>query len=275
MTPKQKKGSELVTLHSTVGAFDRWLQSIQAIGVYEARLHVTEDGLRVQARDASNVAMVRARYPDDATRGYEPAGDPAEVGINIPWFHTVLDGWDPEAALEIEIHDHRIWLTEIGSGHDTTFNESTIDAGYVRDDPPFQSVADHDYDYEAVVSEVDGFRLAVRSADQVADSLKVIPRDGAVLVKADGDTSHVTAEIKATTHDTDAFDDAHGCHLSTDYLLDICEAIEAVDPPNNLVLAWSDKDPLYLNSNGARSDWRCCVEWALAPRIPAGSGVDT
>jgi proliferating cell nuclear antigen len=225
--------------------------------VDEAIVTATEDGLRVRAVDAANVAMVDMELDAGACASYQADGQ--ELGLDLDRLESVIGMADSGDVVHIELDEETNKL-DIGFGG-LSFTMALLDVDSIRQRP---DIPELDLPGTFVVEGRDIGR-AITAADLCSDHIAIEAVDESLCrVEAEGDTDDVVVRFDGEDLLSGQFegDEAGRSLFSLEYLAEMSGPIGSDTPVSLLV---GQEKPLKLKYS--RADGDCSVLHMLAPRI--------
>jgi proliferating cell nuclear antigen len=246
---------------ATVDTLEDFFEPIDPL-VDECKVHLNDDGLRVQAVDPANVAMGDLRLDADAFESYEVRIDDddadAVIGINLERFLDVVGFGDSGELVHLQLNQATRKLdVQVGS---IEYTLALIDPDSIRQEPDLP-----DLDLNAEIA-IEGGDLgqAVDAAELVSDHVTfgVDAGDGVFYAEADGDTDdvHVVHE-REDLIDLEIGGGARSLY-SLDYVSDLSGAI---DSDAEVTIELGDQYPFIWHYSVAEGHGQ--VTYLLAPRI--------
>ncbi|WP_254766091.1 DNA polymerase sliding clamp [Salinilacihabitans rarus] len=223
--------------------------------VDECKIHLEEDGLRIQAIDPATVAMVDLSLEAAAFESYEADG--GLIGVDLSRLEDIAGMADAGQLVELELDEETRKLHIQIDGLEYTL--ALIDPDSIRQEPDIP-----DLDLPArVVLEGKDVNRAVKAADMVSDhiALGVDDADEAFYVDAEGDTDDVHLELTSADLIDLQVGTAHSL-FSLDYLKDMNKAIPA---DAEVTLDLGEEFPVEIYFDFAEGQGQ--VTYVLAPRI--------
>lgn len=264
----------------TSGAPIRAWAKIADQTVDEARLHVTDDGLRITANEPAMVMMVDYEFHAEGFKRYELDGDEFVFGLDldqltsaISWARKRGDG-DP---VSIDIFEEparmRVSVTRPDQGMKRVTEWFGIDPEAIRPEP---ELPDLDLPNKADPQP----RALHEAVDVIDEDMAWVTRDGQQLVIATTDGSRrldgeqLVDDDEPDATDTIYFpdcawsDDGNGDGASSLFSMDYLESITAgikCAKMDHVTLHWGEEFPVRFAFE--QSDWGISGQYMLAPRI--------
>jgi len=222
--------------------------------VDECKLRLNEDGVKIRACDAANVAMADVSLPERAFESYEADG--GVIGINLDRLQDVLSMGSSGDLVHLELNEETRKLHIEIDG--LSYTLALIDPDLIRKEPDIP-----DLDLPADVA-FEGSELsrAVSAADLVGDhvSLSADPDEQTFVVGAEGDTDDVDLVLGNDELATADVGEAAESLFSLDYLKDMARPIGS-----DVIVSFrlgTEMPVKFRYTNGEAS-----VQHLLAPRI--------
>jgi proliferating cell nuclear antigen len=238
-----------------VGHLQEVVDAVNAV-VEECRIHLTTDGLVIQAVDPANVAMINEQVSADAFEAYDT--DCGEIGVRLDPLDEILgiaDNDDDLIQFDYDAQTRKIQITV----NAVEYTLALIDPDSIRQEP---DIPDLDLPASVGVEQSD-LKQAVRAADMVSDHIKlrVDEHEQCFIAEAEGDTDDVEFELSADDLEEASFGAASSL-FSLDYLKDLRKPV----PKDTIVqMDMGEEFPVKLHFEMA--DETVDVEYMLAPRI--------
>ena len=243
--------------------------------VDEAKVRVTDDGLRSRAVDPANVGMADVTFPPEAFDQYDFGGDYV-AGMNLKRLRTSVgfahkgqgpDGGDPVTwTLSPEFRKTQVEVSKEDGAMTMQERWSTIDPDSVRQEPDLPDID--------LVAQADPstktLRDGVRYLKQQFPSDHVVLRPDnddptTLLLESEGDTSDATLRFPESVYpDSGATGGEPRALYSLDYLYDMVNAIH-LSRMDKVTLNWGPEFPVKLHFQS--EDWGAEGTFMLAPRI--------
>jgi len=239
---------------AVVDTIEDYIEPVSAL-VDEARLHTTDEEVRIAAVDPANVAMVDTRLRASAFESYQASGE--TVGLNLDAFEDVLGLGDSDALLNIAL-DHQTRKLNLAVGA-IEYTQALINPETIRSEPDIPALELPN----TVTLTVDDLAHAVAAADLADHHMRigVDATDTAVWFEAEGDTDTVTT----TYHDDDLLDarivEETRSLFSLDYLTDI---VGAMPDDAEVQLRLGSEMPVKMRYG--YSEGHATVECVVSPR---------
>lgn len=245
---------------ATVDTLEDFFKPIDPL-VNECKVHLNDDGLRVQAVDPANVAMGDIRLDADAFESYEVGiddDDDAIIGLNLERLLDVVGFGDSGELVHLELNQVTRKLdVQVGS---IEYTLALIDPDSIRQEP---DLPDLDLNAEIVIEGGDLGKV-VDAAELVSDhvTLGVDAGRETFYGDADGDTDDVhVAHEREDLIDLETGGGARSLY-SLDYVSDLSGAI---DSDSEVTIELGDEFPFMWHYSVAEG--RGQVTYLLAPRI--------
>lgn len=164
--------------------FTNFLKAISIVD--EARLHITNDGLKVTAVEPSNVVMVIANVKRESLLTLNGEGI---FGIEVKKLLDFAKLLNPTSNVEIKFGDEMRLVSE-----NINFSTAVIDEKSVRRDP---KIPDEAIKHFTVKARVDAreFRRAVKIARSIDETVE-IGRDQSLFVRASSELEKVKIQLE-------------------------------------------------------------------------------
>ncbi len=229
----------------------------------EARIHLSEGGVRILLVDPANVVMRDGDYPASLFESYNTSE--GRIGIDLNDLRDVIKMAGSDDLIHLELEAGKLNISMDG----LEYTLALIDPESIREEP---ELPDLELPARFTIKQRE-LKRANKAADMVSDHVAVEarnPADGerAIIVKADGDTD----DVKLTwTEDKDDIEDvmlpaageAFDSLFSLDYMKDIVRNISA---DTDIEVELGDEFPIWLRHN-IDDDGETVVNTMLAPRI--------
>ena len=270
---------DAVLLILTSGAPIRAWATIAAQTVDEARLHVTDDGLRITANDPANVVMVDYEFHAEGFKRYELDGDKFVFGLDLDQFTSTID-WARKRGdgdpVSIDVFEDptrmRVSVTRPDQGMKRVTEWFGIDPEGIRPEP---EVPDLDLPNKADPQP----RALHEGIDVIDEDIAWVTRDGQKLVIATTDGSHSLDGKQLVDDEPDVTDtvyfpncawseDEGGDGASTLFSMDYLESVTAgvkQAKMDHVTVHWDEEFPVRFAFE--QSDWGISGQYMLAPRL--------
>lgn len=206
------------TFHTAIqgGTIRTVLTTLRAI-VDEARIHIDEDGISVQAIDRANVAMDDL----DLTAAFESYdASPGVIGVDLDRFADAVGMANADDLVQLSLDERTRKLLIHVDGLEVTM--ACINAKTIRAEP---DSPEFDLPAEVTLSR-DALDRGVKAAGMVSDhvTLRMDEATEQFLIEAEGDTDEVSLEIDSEDLDTVTVADAQAV-FSLDYMNNLVRSI--------------------------------------------------
>lgn len=246
------------------GPLNSLIDGVHAL-VDEARFRFTEDGLRVTAVDAANIAMTDLHLERTAFKTYP---DPEElsgtvvVGVDLSRLSDITGMADAAQILRFEIDPDSGTFDAFVD--DFEYTSGLLDAASIRHEPDLP-----DLDLPVVAMfEAGDLKRGLKAADLVDDQVEILTRSGSgeLLVVADGDTDEVELRLRPGEELDEPIPDEATARsvFSLDYLKNVMTGIPSSN--NDLTVEVGDEFPLVVRF-GESSASALHGVYNVAPRV--------
>ena len=159
----------------------------------EGQLEVAEDGLRLRAMDASQIAMISFSMPKAAFAEYSAPSPSAKVGLNFDNLSKILARSRGAEKLEISKEENKLQLRFIGGKRKRSFKVPIIDM-------PAGSGKEPSIQHDAVVRVGSSqFRESLRDAALVGAHVTLEASEKGFSTEVHGDTSDLVEENETSS----------------------------------------------------------------------------
>ncbi len=233
------------------------IDSLTAI-VDEARVKITDEGIRLRAVDPANVAMVSFEMDRDAFEEFtlEATGEEKEIeiGIDLLKLSGIIEmGGREMAEIELEEGKQKLFI-KMGS---LSYTVSLLDPSTIRKEP---KVPELDLPVRVVI-ETSEFRRAIKAAERIGEHM-VIGVDGDVFIM---ETEGEMDKVKFSLEKEQLIDLTPGVVQSLYSLEYISAMSKGMSKAYNVCISLGKDYPLKMDFELA--DGKARVSYLLAPRI--------
>jgi len=226
------------------------IDAMKAIVDEDIKLHVDENGFRIEAVDPSNVGMVFLQAKSSAFDAWKAS--PMELALNIRSLENYTDIKDVPVSVSLDEETHKL---KISQGK-TKYSMSLIDPEVIKQGPRIPKL---DMPCVVVMAGTD-LQEAVRSANKVSDHVILEQNEDKFVIFAKGDIDSAKVEFLLSEL-TGVKQGISRALFSLDYLTDMSKVIAK----NGSVTIESGVDYPARLSFCIGND--ISVQYLLAPRI--------
>lgn len=260
----------------TSGRVIRPALALPAALANEGRVHIGEDGVRMQLVDPANVGLIHMQIYPAAFDAYAlDAADDITVGVDLDALTSGLTnarkGRRTDDPVSLDIDDTRITIQIEREYNQTTVRYGdellTIDPDSIREEP---DLPDLDLPATAGAIDVSAFADAIEHIATGDDHMTVRERDGDLLLTGGSDEdspSPYSSAVEIADVVDCPEDDAPVARYSIDYVKDMASALKTglID---EVTLTWGDEYPYLLDFERREDDTVLYDgQYMLAPRI--------
>jgi len=185
--------------------------------VSEARMHVSEEGVRITAVDATNIYMVYVEMDPSIFESYR-VEKPTTIGVDIDRLHSFLKTLK-DGVLEIKADDELILRNDT-----IEYSVSLIDPSAIRKEP---KIPDLNLPARIELDPKD-FLKAITTCEKISDHTTLSVENSRFVISAEGDIDRVSFSFSEFVH---AESDVRSIY-SLEYLVEIAKALSKFEKLN-------------------------------------------
>lgn len=253
--------AEIVTDGDTIKPFLNVIERVDT----EAKVRVTEDGLRTEIVDPANVFMADVTIPADAFDTYDLTTEET-LGVPVKQLRKLVrrarKGTSDELTLSVQERELTATVTRGYENHNVV-SQGTLklfDPDSIRQSPEIPSL---EWDVELSLDTApftDALGYAMGAADHVEMSVMGVNQHAkALYVGGETDTRSESVAIDNVDPDETA-----SAIYSADYMTDVLSGIGDVSP-DELTVRFDEEFPAYFDME--REDTGLQVSFFIAPRV--------
>lgn len=231
--------------------------------VDEAKVHISDEGLEINAADPANVAMVETKVGKSQFESFTTDG--GVIGIDIERAIEALGHYDKDSLVDIHYDSKTRKLSLSADGLEITI--ALIAPNALQDYPDVSSL-----DLPSVF-EIDGETLdrAIQSGEMVSEHISIGTVDQAAaesnkdkcFFEAEGDTDDVTLELTEEEDNLTVQSIANDKVLSIFSLEYLSSMNKEIDNDDKVTIELGDEFPAIIQFGSEHTD----TEYMIAPRI--------